>query len=172
MNFLNILCNITFKKDFIQLETPLFTSCVKYTFGDEFHENKEYMTYGSWEIFLHNFRQFAKEIGKSIHIPRAAWFNNVHRLYHYHVLPSLKKLLEEKPNRYPHTFVFALPYFVNDQGELEIAASSVLVDGNFSHTPYRKEVKFSTAAVIDYNHRLYWAQVNGEDTEGMNRIVI
>lgn len=146
MEFLNLLCNITFKKEFIQVESPYFVSIVKYSFGKEYHENEQWFTYGTWEIFLDPFRSFAKEIGKEIYQSEHTWFNNVHRLYRYHILPGLQKLMEEKPTRYPHTFIFALPYFVNDEGKLEIPAAPVL-HNNFSHTPYRKSVKFSEAAL-------------------------
>lgn len=167
MEYLNLLCNITFKREHIQIESPHFVSIVKYSFGKEYHENEQGFTYGTWEIFLDPFRSFAKEIGKEVHQPDHIWFNNVHRLYRYHILPGLQKLMEEqefnKPNRYrrPHTYCFALPYFVNDEDKLEIPAEPVM-SNNFSHTPYRKEVKFSEVSLKEKEKRDRWDRACGQ----------
>ena len=155
MNFLNLLCNITFQKRHILIQSPCYVSIVNYTFGSEYKENKDYFTYGTWEIFLDPLRQLAKEMGRKIHIPRDHYFNLIHRLYFRHVEPGLKRLLEENPNRYSHTFVFALPYFINEQGEIEVSdeTSDLPI---FSHTIYRKEMKFSEVALEKKKKKERW----------------
>lgn len=162
MEYLNLLCNITFKKNLIQIESPYFVSIVNSAFGKEYPANEEY-TYGGWEIFLDPFRSFAKEIDKEIHLPNGHWFNNVLRLYRYHVLPGLKQRWEERPfnkRAYPHTFIFALPYFVNDEGQLEIPAAPTLRN-NFSETSYRKEMKFNLQALMEKEKKEYWQHKSG-----------
>lgn len=151
MYFLNIPCIITYraKQNEFCLESPLFCSFVKTTFGDEYHENKDWFTYGCWEIFLHPFAKAAKAAGTKVHVPNDHHFQLIHRLYNRHVLPQLKKLLASNPNNRPHSYIFSLPYFVNEKGEWEIADE--------------RDETYPSLKRITYDKHLRWTEENANE---------
>ena len=143
MNFINIPCNITFKRNHdILVETPWFVSFAKDTFGSEMAANRDMFTYGGWEIFLSALRDEARAQGRQVCCPNGTWFSTVLRTWTYHVMPGLKALVATNPNHYPHSYIFSLPYFINDKNELEVPNYSNWL-GKFKRITYNKNLKYS-----------------------------
>lgn len=163
MNFLNIPVNITYraKENEILLETPLFVAFIKTTFGSEFGTNEYWMTYGCWEIFIYPLREMAKQAGAKIHMPNNYYFGLIHRLYRVHVLPQIKELYASGMNNRPHTYIFALPYFVNENGEWEIPDERDASWPNLKRVTYDKTNKYSEEEVANWQKRIRMEQING-----------